>query len=45
MKRPLEKGDVAEDLEEPAGLRITLQTPAALGQQNEGKVRPLGLLV
>ena len=43
VERPFEEGDVAQHLEIARRGRIALQPAAALGQQDEGKVRPFGL--
>ena len=43
VERPLEEGDVAEQLEEAPGLGIALEPAAALGEQDERKVRPFRL--
>jgi hypothetical protein len=40
MKRPLEKRDVAERLEEAPRRGIAFEAAAALGQQDERKIRP-----
>ena len=45
MERPLEEGDVAEHLEETPRRGIALQPAAALGQQDERKVRPFRLVL
>jgi len=45
VERALEEGDIAQQPQEPAGFRISLEAAAAPGQQDERKVRPFGLVV
>ena len=45
MKRPLEKGDVAEHLPEPRRIRIALGTAALMRQQHDRKIRPWRLTI
>ncbi|WP_447929971.1 hypothetical protein [Sphingopyxis fribergensis] len=43
MKGPLDESDVAEQIEIAARGRVAFDTSAPLGEQDEWKVRPLGL--
>ena len=45
MKRPFEKGDIAQCLRQPNRVRIALGAAALMGQQHDGKIRPRGLTV
>jgi hypothetical protein len=40
MKGPLDKGDIAEHLAEPHGIRIALGTATLMRQQHDRKIRP-----
>ena len=43
MERTLEERHIAEHLEEPACLRISLETAPPTREEDEGKVRPFRL--
>ena len=43
MERAFQEGDVAEGAQEPPCHRVTLETAASMGEQDERKVGPFGL--